>query len=135
VRGLSWIEITVNASLPLAVGIVVAACCGGGSSGKSCSATITFKGGSYGASGTGSDAKAESLRLACRKYCKTNDPSVKAAWTKWKATPEGRSSTGSADAEMEVRTDLFAAVNACQYDCVGEMTINPGSAKVTCKEP
>jgi hypothetical protein len=23
----------------------------------------------------------------------------------------------------------------CRYEWVGEMTINPGSAKVTCKEP
>ena len=125
----------MRACLPLGAAFVVAACCRGGSSGKSCSATIAFKGRSHGALGAGANARAESIRLACRKYCKTDDPSVKAVWTKWKATPEGRSSTGRADDEMEVRTDLFAAINACQYDCVGEMTINPASAKVTCKEP
>lgn len=109
----------------------LSACCGS-SGGKSCSSTIRYKGETYEAASTAPDSQSDATRLACRRYCKTDDPEVETAWRAWKASPEGATSTRERDAELEVRSGLFSAVNRCQGTCVAEMVLTPTLATVTC---
>jgi hypothetical protein len=109
------------------------ACCRS-SGGKTCTATIRYKGKTYEAKSDSSQPQSDATRLACRSHCKTDDPDVETAWRTWKASPEGAKSTRTRDAEMEVRTVLFDGVNRCQGTCVAEMVLNPALASVTCEK-
>jgi hypothetical protein len=125
------LRLVISAMLVASSFTVLSACCGG-SSGPACSATIQYKGRRYTASSDASDSKSDSTRLACRKYCKTDDPVVNAAYVQWKASPEGARSPSSREQAVETG-DALQAVNHCQGKCIAEMVLHPELAKVTCK--
>lgn len=116
--------------LGMAIVVSLAGCCGTKSDEKMCMSTIRYKGTT--AQATSSDGRSGTTLKACRTYCKTSDPAIKAAWTRWKATPDGQKSTLDQAAEMDIHDPVRSAVIACAGDCLAEMTLRPQSETYQC---
>lgn len=101
-------------------------------SSKTCSVELDYHGKKHKAEAKGGEGELEAWRLACRSYCKKDDPGVAKAYDEWAKSPQGKKvKTPRAKAlESERPSD---EVNACMGSCVADILFAKASVSVTCK--
>jgi hypothetical protein len=113
-----WIQEVVGVAL---AGALSAGCCGGGSS-SSCSAKLTYQGVTVPGAG---DNQQKAQQGACWKYCGDHDPSVQAAYNKWKAS--GGKSKGDKFFDLADVPELRRVRTACEAQCNQDVASGKGS--------
>lgn len=103
---------------------LLAGCCSGGGSASDCRATMTYKGVTQ--PGTGVD-KQKAREGACWGYCGRSDPTVEAAYQKWKAG--GGASKGDKFYDLDTVPSLKSVWLECQAVCGRDVAA--GKATVT----
>ena len=120
----------IDAGFFLSILLLLAAVIACSSSGKKCTATLTYQGKTY----TGADAKEEkAISNSCNKYCRDDDPGYEAMYRIWLDSPAGRAA-GRPSKEEAIFKDkrlLDYVTITCADKCVG--WTKDGKAKVETK--
>ncbi|MCA9630723.1 MAG: hypothetical protein KC766_23800 [Myxococcales bacterium] len=103
------------------------------SNSQKCVAAVQVGDARYSSLGTGA-TKAEAEKSAktgsCMAYCDYGDPTIDAAWKRFKATPKGRASKTSKS--FDVFLHLKAEKAACMSRCNGQVASGAAATKLEC---
>ncbi len=85
---------------------------------------------SLGTADTRAEAEKSAKSGSCLAYCDYGDPTLDAAWKRFKATPKGRASKTSKN--FDIFLHLKAEKAACVARCNSEITRGTATTKVEC---
>jgi hypothetical protein len=100
---------------------------------KSCSADLDYQGKKHAGKATSGKGELEAWRLACRSYCKKDDPAVTKAYEEWAASPQGKKYKTPRDKALESERPSDE-VGACQGRCIADILFGTASVTVACED-
>ena len=127
---------TLRVSIAGLVAVLLGCGVGRGSSNK-CAAAISYHGKRMSSVGTGSSksrAKKSAETGTCLAYCDYADPTVDAAYRKWRATPDGQKEGAARDKSVALGfvMSLKQEVSRCRGMCAAAVKSGQAQMRSTC---